>query len=217
MKPEAIFFDLDGVLVDACDWHYLALNKALKGIVGKQISRTDHVNTYNGLPTRVKLDMLGLTPEQKEEVWWLKQEVTKETILTEARIMTDKIKLHKYLQEEGIKICCVTNSIKETAELMLKVTGQLPFMDEVITNEDVKHNKPYPDCYNLAVSKIGANPKECIIVEDSPKGMDSARKSVVPDCNIWNVKNASDVVLDKYRSFINENFNTNGRRRVKIR
>ena len=48
-KVQAILFDLDGVLVDACDWHYLALNEALKGIGVAPISREDHVTTYNGL------------------------------------------------------------------------------------------------------------------------------------------------------------------------
>ena len=42
---KAILFDLDGVLVDACDWHYLALNRALDEVVGFTISREDHVST----------------------------------------------------------------------------------------------------------------------------------------------------------------------------
>src|SRR3954465_5329544 len=58
-KIKAIIFDMDGVLIDAKDWHYEALNKAL-GLFGMEISRYDHLVTYDGLPTRRKLEMLTL-------------------------------------------------------------------------------------------------------------------------------------------------------------
>ncbi len=58
-KITAVLFDLDGVLVDATEWHYEALNRAL-GLFGYSISRHDHLSTYNGLPTRKKLEMLSV-------------------------------------------------------------------------------------------------------------------------------------------------------------
>ena len=64
-KIKAIIFDMDGVLIDAKDWHYEALNRALK-LFGYNISRYDHLVTFDGLPTRKKLEMLtrehGLPP-----------------------------------------------------------------------------------------------------------------------------------------------------------
>src|SRR3979490_1673752 len=53
----AVIFDMDGVLIDAKDWHYEALNRAL-GHFGYTISRYDHLVTFDGLPTRRKLEML---------------------------------------------------------------------------------------------------------------------------------------------------------------
>lgn len=50
-KIKAILFDMDGVLVDAKDWHYEALNQALS-LFGMEISRYDHLVTYDGLPTK---------------------------------------------------------------------------------------------------------------------------------------------------------------------
>ena len=55
----AIVFDMDGVLIEAKDWHYEALNKALR-LFGYEISRYDHLVTYDGLPTSKKLEMLSL-------------------------------------------------------------------------------------------------------------------------------------------------------------
>ena len=50
----AIIFDLDGVLVDACDWHYHSLNDALVHYKGYQISYDDHIERFNGFPTNTK-------------------------------------------------------------------------------------------------------------------------------------------------------------------
>ena len=58
-KIKAVIFDMDGVLIDAKDWHYEALNKALR-LFGIEISRYDHLVTFDGLPTKDKLNMLTL-------------------------------------------------------------------------------------------------------------------------------------------------------------
>ena len=55
---KAILYDLDGVLVDATEWHYESLNEALKEISGFEISRLEHIQTFNGLPTMKKLEIL---------------------------------------------------------------------------------------------------------------------------------------------------------------
>jgi beta-phosphoglucomutase-like phosphatase (HAD superfamily) len=57
---------MDGVLIDAKEWHYEALNQAL-GLFGSPISREDHLLLYDGLPTAVKLQELtnrGFLPSQ---------------------------------------------------------------------------------------------------------------------------------------------------------
>lgn len=53
-----VLFDMDGVLIDAREWHYDALNKALE-LFGYTITRQEHENFYDGLPTKVKLEHLS--------------------------------------------------------------------------------------------------------------------------------------------------------------
>ena len=55
MKTKAVLFDMDGVLVEAKEWHYQALNQALEAKGFKAISRHEHLSTYDGLPTKDKL------------------------------------------------------------------------------------------------------------------------------------------------------------------
>lgn len=200
MKIECVLFDLDGVLVDACEWHYTALNDAMREVVGFEISREDHVTKYNGLPTSVKLCMLGIEAPTASRINALKQIKTLEIIAERAEIMPEKQELHSYLKSQGIKIACVTNSIHTTAAAMLRQTGQIKFMDLIVSNQDVPRNKPYPDCYNFAVKTLGVDPSACLCVEDSPKGIEAARTSCVP--NLWAVSTTSDVTLQNYKEIV---------------
>jgi len=208
----AILFDLDGVLVDACDWHYDALNMALTNAGYEIISREDHISTYNGLPTKIKLEMMGIPNNQCIEINQQKQKYTLEIIKKTANIMKEKIELHEYLKSKGIRIACVTNSIEETARAMLTSTGQMPYIDLLVSNEQVSRNKPYPDCYNYAINTLGVEPKNCLCVEDSPKGIEAAKASIAD--KLWIVSNCDDVNKENYVKFMEEkyaNIDTNGR------
>ena len=57
---KAVVFDMDGVLIDAKDWHYEALNEVLD-LFGVPIGRDAHLSTFDGLPTRRKLEILSKT------------------------------------------------------------------------------------------------------------------------------------------------------------
>lgn len=197
---ECILFDLDGVLVDACDWHYEALNKSLYDIIGIKISKEEHESKYNGLPTKIKLKMLKVDELYFEKIWDLKQKYTIDIIKSNLTLLSDKIELHQYLKNNNIKICCVTNSIKNTAELMLSLSGQLQYIDLLVTNENIKNNKPSPECYDFAIKKINCDPKYSICVEDSQTGILAAQNSLIK--NLWQVKNSKEVNLINFKKYI---------------
>ena len=115
-----IIFDLDGVLVDACEWHRLALNQALKEVCNYEISLEDHYNTFNGIPTRKKLKTLSemkILPLDKHDlIYEKKQHLTLEMIKKHANIRNEKISLINNLKQKGIKVACYTNSISKTAD-----------------------------------------------------------------------------------------------------
>jgi HAD superfamily hydrolase (TIGR01509 family) len=192
---KAILFDLDGVLVDACTWHYHSLNDALKHFKGFEISYSDHLDNYNGLPTSVKLDILKIPEQERHNIWKMKQDRTLYNINKYGVIDRYKKRMLATLKEK-YKLVCVTNSIRETAIQMLKVTGQLSFFDFIITNEDVINNKPHPDCYLLAMKKLNLSKQECLIIEDSPKGRQAAYAS---GARVMEVIDVYDVTLHNVR------------------
>tara|TARA_R110000824_G_scaffold164077_5_gene340105 strand:- start:300 stop:923 length:624 start_codon:yes stop_codon:yes gene_type:complete len=205
MVLRMVIFDLDGVLVDACEWHKDALNLALMEACGHSISEEDHISIFNGIPTRVKLTKLSemgiLDRSLHEKVFDLKQKSTIALINERAKIRHEKIDMIKQLKKEGITVCCYTNSIKKTAHLMLQKTGVLDLLEEVVTNEDVEESKPHPEGYKYLVEKYGFNPDEVIIVEDSPKGLAAARGS---GCRVIKVDGPENTTLELFTDYLGE-------------
>jgi len=194
---KAVLFDLDGVLVDACDWHYEALNRALREVADYEISRHDHETRFNGLPTKVKLRILAdervITEDQMGDISDLKQFLTTQVIEDLCKEDESKIQLMRKLTQQGFKIACVTNSIRKTATMMLKNSGVYEYMDCIISNEDITHAKPHPEGYIKALVMLDCLPSNAIIVEDSPKGIQAAEMT---GAQVVVVANATEVNED---------------------
>ena len=180
MKIKAILFDLDGVLVDATEWHYEALNRALK-LFGYGISRYEHLTTYNGLPTRKKLEMLsiekGLPRGLHSMLNRIKQKYTQEEVLTRCTPFFEKEFMINQLKREGYKLGVCSNSIRESVRLMLQASGLFSHFDVVVSNEDVAKPKPDPEMYLKACRELSLAPEEVVMIEDAGYGVEAARRA----------------------------------------
>jgi len=179
-KIKAVIFDMDGVLIEAKDWHYEALNKAL-GLFGMEISRYDHLVTYDGLPTKKKLEMLsterGLPVELHEFINDMKQQYTLEIVYAQCKPRF----FHEYalslLKQEGYKLAVASNSIRKTVQIMMEQSALMGYLDFYLSNQDVAIGKPDPEIYTKAINQLGLSPKECLVVEDNEKGIQAAKAS----------------------------------------
>jgi beta-phosphoglucomutase len=176
-KIRAVIFDMDGVLVDAREWHYEALNKALT-LFGFPVSRFDHLVTFDGLPTRRKLEMLtrekglpaGLHPFINE----LKQIYTLEIVYARCKPTF----AHEYalsrLQAEGYRLALASNSVRATIDLVLQKCGLASYLEFIVSNQDVLAAKPEPEIYTTTIGRLGLSPSECLVVEDNDYGVRAA-------------------------------------------
>ncbi len=199
-----IIFDLDGVLVNARELHYNALNRALDSIDKKYvIEREEHLSTYDGLSTKKKLNLLtknkDLPKELHDKVWELKQQMTLKII--DGFSADDRIRgILRSFKSEGYTIACATNSIRETAKLQLIRKGFFEYIDFMYSNQDVKNPKPNSEMYLRCMIKAEVNPNETLIVEDSDVGRKGALSSGAVLCP---VKDSDDVSYDKIKRVIN--------------
>jgi HAD superfamily hydrolase (TIGR01509 family) len=197
-----IIFDLDGVLVEAKNIHFEALNKAL----GPQyeITWNEHLSRYDGLKTNQKLEMLtqdkGLPTKLYKQVWDDKQKYTLEAL--------SSLKPNPQLQvcmdlliQEGFKLAVCSNSIRKTVLTVLSKFDIIDRFDLILSNEDVVSSKPHPEIYWSAMSKMGYLPEETLIVEDSPYGLLAASRS---KASVMRVGSPKDVTYNNIHKHLNQ-------------
>ena len=199
-----VIFDLDGVLVDARELHYEALNRALAGL-GFTISREEHLSTYDGLPTTKKLELLtenkGLQKENYDLIWKKKQEFTS-LIINEEMTYDERLRgILSKLKSQGYTICVASNSIRESVKMMLIRKGLLEYIDFFYSNQDVSKPKPSSEIYLKCMIKAGVNPDETVIVEDSHIGRKAAQSSGATLCA---VRDVDDVTYDHIKKHIDK-------------
>ncbi|WP_244476121.1 HAD family phosphatase [Rhizobium sp. Leaf306] len=177
---KAVIFDMDGVLIDAREWHYEALNRALE-LFGFTIPLHEHLTTFDGLPTRTKLQMLtstrGLPESLHGFVNEMKQRYTTELIHTKCKPVFRQQYALARLRGEGYRLGVASNSIRSTVNLMMAKAGLEDYLEFQLSNEDVSVGKPSPEIYLKAIGILGLSPEECLIVEDNDHGIRAARAS----------------------------------------
>lgn len=203
-RIKAILFDMDGVLVDATEWHYEALNRAL-ALFGFTISRYDHLSTYNGLPTKKKLEMLsiekGLPAALHGLINRLKQVYTREEILSKCSPVFEKEYMISRLRRDGFRMAVCSNSIRDTTEQMIRRGGLLEYFEFLVSNEDIKKPKPDPEMYQHAMARMGVSPGEVVIVEDAPHGIEAARRAGAHVCEVGDF---NEVTYWRVKAFVEE-------------
>ena len=200
-----VIFDLDGVIIDSRELHFDALNEALRK-VGEQyvITKEEHLSVYDGLNTTRKLQMLseskGLPTDKFDQIWKDKQKATFELLPSapknpSIRFIIEQLKLRDW------KIAVASNSIRETIRLALYHANILPYVDYIVSNEDVFNPKPFPEMYWKCMSALKALPKDTIIVEDSHIGREGALNS---GAHLYPVKDAYELNGNRFMEMINE-------------
>lgn len=201
-RIKSILFDMDGVLIDAKDWHYEALNDALR-LFGLEISRDEHLAVYDGLPTRRKLEMLSQSRHLPRSLHGFLNEVKQRETL---KLTVQRCKPqfhHQYalsqLKREGYGIAVCSNSIRATIAAMMERSALLPYLDFFNSNEDVAKPKPDPEIYTSAISRFGVEPHECLIIEDNDHGIQAARAA---GAHVMVVRTVNDVTYDRIKQEI---------------
>lgn len=201
-RIKAVIFDMDGVLIDAKEWHYQAFNRSLN-LFGMSISRYDHICTFDGLPTKKKLELLsqerGLPEKLHAFINEMKQQYTLEIVYAECK----PIFYHQYalsqLRSNGYKLAVCSNSVRKSVCLMLERAGIVEYLDFFLSNQDVVNAKPHPEIYLKAIERLNLDPTQCLIVEDNIHGIKAAKAS---GAHLMKVTNVEDVTWNALKGCI---------------
>ena len=200
---KTIIFDLDGVLIESKEIHYKALNAALPA--NYRITYEEHLSTYDGLPTKKKLDMLTL---EKDLPLDLHMEIANEKARQTMNILFDSIKprmeftkIFMALKNAGYKIALASNAVKSTVETALDCLELRKYFDVIYSNQDVDKPKPHFEMYFKIMLDLNSKPGETLILEDSHIGRQAVMDA---GCHLLPVIDSYDVKLEKIEAKLAE-------------
>jgi kojibiose phosphorylase len=171
-----IIFDLDGVLTDTSDLHYLAW-KLLADEEGIPFNRKAN-EAMRGLPRRESLmQILGerqVTEAQIQEMMQRKNCYYVELMhnITPRDLLPGVAELLQQLRAAGIKIALGSSS--KNARTVIERLGIADMLDAVADGYSVTQPKPAPDLFLFAAQQLGLPPQECVVVEDAAAGIEGA-------------------------------------------
>ncbi len=206
-------FDLDGVIVDTAKFHFLAWqklanllditfteedNEALKGV-----SRTESLNHILGMGGLVKSDEEKTLLASMKNAWYIDMI----SHLDHSALMPGVIELMDDLKVHGIKIAL--GSASKNALPVLRSTGILEYFHYISDGNSTDKSKPDPEVFYIAAEGLSLQPHECIVFEDSIKGLEAAQKGGFLKVGIGNVINLpiADFVVEDLSYITFENLN----------
>lgn len=184
MSIKAILFDHDGTIVDSESIHFYFWKKVLSKY-NLKLSEEEYIKYYSGLPAKAKaadaVSRYNINQDPKILEKDKKIELSKYLKNNSFPIMDGAIDAINELINLGIKIGVVTGTNYDNLKNTLDSNPVFSKLSVVITGDDVSNNKPHPECYLLALSKLGIKPSECLAIEDTEIGLISANKAGI-DC-----------------------------------
>ncbi|MDG2399090.1 MAG: HAD family phosphatase [Akkermansiaceae bacterium] len=176
LEYKALIFDLDGTLVDSMPAHFKAWCKALEDQGQPGVFPEDVFYAMGGRPTRDIVKVIngeqGLHLDADQVASSKKRHYLKSLSLIEMIPAVAKI------AEENrgrVPMAVASGSSREVVEKTLQTLGVSDWFDEVVSSNEVANGKPAPDVFLEAASRIGVDPKDCVVFEDARSGIIAAR------------------------------------------
>jgi beta-phosphoglucomutase len=172
---KSVVFDVDGVLVDSMDAHFEAFKK-VGDFVGVPFTE-DHLQQTFGMHNNQIFPLwLGhdLSEQRITELALKKEAMYREIASQYLQPIDGSADLVRKLHEAKFQLAVGSSGPRANVELAVKTLGLHPFFMTLVTGDDVRHGKPAPDIFLQAAEKIGANPKDCLVIEDAPQGVQAA-------------------------------------------
>lgn len=176
MSISHIIFDCDGVLVNSEPLSARADGELLAQF-GVKMDEADFRRQFMGRTFEYMVEELSAKRGATfpENIVALKNQRLGELYRTELQLVRGVRDALETIKGLGLSMSVASNSPRELVKLALQVTGLLPFFrDQITTYEDVPHGKPEPDIYLLAAQRSGSTAENCLAVEDSISGVQSA-------------------------------------------
>ena len=173
---KAVLFDMDGVVVDSMPYHFISWFEALKryGVRVSPITIFEMEGAKWSAVIELAFKQSGkkLITGLADKIRFEREEIFKKYF--KRHIFNGIPEFVKFLKRQSLLTGLVTGSSLKEAERFLPKNLYALF-DVIVAGDIVQRSKPYPDPYLIAAKKLGVLPKDCLVIENAPYGIKSAK------------------------------------------
>lgn len=176
----AIIFDMDGVVLDSMPMHLLTWQQTLAPL-GIELTAGD-LYPLEGIPTehtaqRLTERLLGQPCSYREARRLADAKRALFRHLFQPTFVRGVVPLLHDLHGRSYRLGLVTGSSRSVVDETLVPSGIAGLFDTIVTGDQVSRGKPDPEPYRIAAARLGLSPSECLVVENAPLGVRSAKAS----------------------------------------
>ncbi len=180
-KPQAVIFDLDGLMVDSEPVHQRAFNQLLaRHGINYHLEQAEYGKYFVGIPVRENGDYLMARFALRGTV---EQVLAEREAIYEALIADPKnlvpmpgvFDMLDQLQARGVPLAVASGSPRHQVDLILRGMALTARFRAIVGGGDVPRTKPAPDVYLRAIELLGVPAGACIALEDSASGITAAK------------------------------------------
>lgn len=175
----AVLWDLDGTILDSREGHWISWRAYTEGL-GKPVSREFFVDTF-GFRNEIILRLHFGEHLTDEEV--IRMSTEKETLYRNV-MLQGKIEALPGVRDwlatfraDGWRQALGSMAPHDNIAVTLDALGIRNYFDAIVGSEDVPRGKPDPAVFLLAAQKVGVPPERCVVIEDTPQGVEAAHRA----------------------------------------
>jgi beta-phosphoglucomutase family hydrolase len=175
-SKKTFLWDMDGVITDSGSFHLAAWQETFdkRGFKFSEGNFTKFFGTRNDFIIR---SVLGRELPQKDVATIVeeKEENFRRKIKGNIKPLPGVMKLLDIIKKGNFKLALASSAPKENIDLVNSELNLERYFDYIISGREVAESKPSPQIYLLAAEKLGAEPRDCVVIEDSPFGVKAAK------------------------------------------
>ena len=172
---KAFVFDLNGTMIDDMQYHIDAWYHILNDLgAGLTIERVKHECYGKNHELLERIFPGRFTLEEKDKMTYEKETAYQHAFKPKLKLIEG---LHEFLEESkaaGIKMAIASAAIKYNIDFVVDGLNIRHFFSAIVSAEDVTTSKPNPETFLKAADQLGVDADECLVFEDTPKGVEGA-------------------------------------------
>jgi beta-phosphoglucomutase len=177
-SPQAVIFDVDGVLVDSYQAHFQSFRAMLEEL-GTEFTESQFRATF-GRTTRdivAELHDGKMTDEEIRDFDDRKEALYRDIVRKDFPAIDGAADLVEMLADSGFAMAVGSSGPPENVQLTLDSLACGKLFSAQVTGGDVTRGKPDPQVFLLAAQRLGVSPGRCAVVEDAPAGVEAANRA----------------------------------------